>query len=200
MADDDPVRLDTRLAGQIRRYHTWPITGQQTVAEHTWQMLRIYFSVTAKFELHIIHHIQFHDIGEHLTGDAPYPVKSENPQLKEQMDILEQQSLAKQCDYWEAFKPLPLTFEERKFCKQIELIEMAEFGLDQMCLGNKHGFIIANRCLQAVYKMQPPPCHQLVQYVTKRLQLFFQQYKGDQCSPERWWDITLWEELLHDGK
>ena len=80
-----PVRLDARR-WTLRRYHTWPIIGQQTIAEHCWQLMRIYMCVVDKLDIHMIRHIQFHDIGEHFTGDIPYPVKHDNPKLKEPTD------------------------------------------------------------------------------------------------------------------
>ena len=202
MSIDDTVRLDTRLAGQVHRYHTWPITGQQTIAEHTWQMLRIYMCVAERYETHLIYHIVFHDIGEHYTGDIPYPVKSNNPKLKEQMDMLEQRSLATQLDYWNLVPMGTLTDRDKQFVKQIEMVEMAEFGMDQMCLGNIHGTIIANRCLEAVYKIQPPPCSGLIQYVIKRLQLFYRQYNPSvivEHPVEPWWLVDQWRKL-NEGK
>ena len=132
MAQDDPVRLDTRIAGQLRRYHTWPIIGQQTIAEHCWQLMRIYMCVVDKLDIHMIRHIQFHDIGEHFTGDIPYPVKHDNPKLKELIDSIEMRAQVTQLDYWNSFHPIALTDQDRVLFKQIELTEMAEFGLDQM--------------------------------------------------------------------
>jgi 5'-deoxynucleotidase YfbR-like HD superfamily hydrolase len=153
--NDDCVRIDTRLAGQIRRYHTWPITGQQTIAEHCWQILRIYLSVVDDVDPHMVYHIAFHDIGEHYTGDIPYPVKRDNPRLKGEMDFLEQKSQAAQMEYWGSFKQVVLSDYDKKLFKQIEMIEMAEFGIDQMLFGNNHGYIIANRCCKSCIQTHP---------------------------------------------
>src|SRR6516164_2405457 len=100
--DDDSIRLDTRLAGQVRRYHTWPILRGQSIAEHCWQLTRIYLSVAAGTpDVNMLLHIQTHDIGEHFTGDIPYPVKSRHPELKRHMDYLEQMSQVAQTQYWD---------------------------------------------------------------------------------------------------
>ena len=200
MSDDDCVRLDTRLAGQVRRYHTWPIVKEQSIAEHCWQLMRIYLSIVDKIDAHMIRHIIFHDIGEHYTGDIPYPVKRNNPRLKEEMDFLEIKSQNAQMEFWDSFKQVALSAEDRKLFKHIELIEMAEFGLDQMNLGNSHGYVIANRCLEAVYKNQP--CMKLVQYVIKRLRLYYQQQEYAKEIPyteDEWWDYDKWEQF-HDSK
>lgn len=195
MNDDDAVRLDTRLSGQLKRYHTWPIIGQQTIAEHCWQLLRIYCYVSDKIDPHMIYQIAFHDIGETYTGDVPYPVKSDNPQLKALMDMMEQRSVCLQFDYWDAFKQICLTDDDKKLFKHIELVEMAEFGLDQMCLGNQYAFIIADRCLRKVY--QTEPCIRLVLYVIKRINLFHKQHNSEPAgSLGPWWSTTKWHDLL----
>jgi 5'-deoxynucleotidase YfbR-like HD superfamily hydrolase len=196
----DCVRLDTRLAGQVRRYHTWPVVTVQTNAEHCWQILRIYLCIVDQIDPHMINHIAFHDIGEHFTGDIPYPVKKDNPKLKEQIDFLEHRSQATQMEHWNSFRQIVLSDEDKKLFKHIELIEMAEYGMDQMNLGNHYGYIVANRCLEAVYKSQP--CEKLTQYVIKRLQLFFEQchFADHTCEEVEWWWIRSWEKLYANGK
>ena len=198
--DDECVRLDTRLAGQVRRYHTWPIVGQQTIADHCWQLMRIYLAVVIRPDVHMVQHIMFHDVGEHFTGDVPYPVKRDNPTLKIEMEFLELRSQAQQLQYWDSFKPIALLPDEQKLFKQIELIEMAEFGLDQVCLGNSHGMIIADRCLRSVYENKP--CAGLAKYVGRRLILFYRQWRGGlaEDTDEDWWFEANWENLHANGK
>jgi hypothetical protein len=193
-SEDLPVRLDIRLSGNIHRYHTWPTVGQQTIADHSWQILRIYLCVADEIDPHMVQHICFHDIGETYIGDLPYPVKSENHMLKTQLDRMEQVSHHSQLNFWGAFKTCFLTDNDKLLFKQIELIEMAEFGLDQLCLGNSYGLIVANRCLRVVYEQNP--CVRLVEYVKKRLGLFFMQIKFKPIDEKlgEWWNIEKWEE------
>lgn len=194
-----PVRIDTRLAGQVKRYHTWPIIGQQTIAEHTWQLLRIYLAVTEAPDIGVMQFITFHDIGEHSTGDLPYPVKKENPALKELIDTIEWEALDEQLKYWDT-KFAALSQETRYFIKLIEMIEMAEFGLDQMNLGNGHGFIVADRCLKSVFLLKPS-WPRFIKYVTTRLNLFKEQYSvGIGCDLDPWWKEDKWEELSYARK
>lgn len=194
--DDTPVRLDTRLAGQLRRYHTWPVIGQQTVAEHCWQIMRIYLSVVDVPDPHMMYHITFHDIGEHFTGDIPYPVKRDNPQLKEQMEFLEQRSYMTQLEYWGAFHMARLSDYDKKLFKNIELTEMAEFGLDQVCLGNSYAFVIADRCLRSVYNNNPDT--KLIRYIMKRLELFFLQCRNEMEPFGDWWSYAKWHAKLEE--
>jgi hypothetical protein len=191
------VRLDTRLSGQLRRYHTWPVIGQQTVAEHCWQIMRIYLSITDKIDPHMIQYITFHDIGETTIGDLPYPVKSENHDLKKQLDYLEDKSRYLQMGYWGAFRQTFLSDEDKILFKQIELIEMAEFGMDQMCMGNDYAFIVANRCLRKVY--QSEACAPLVVYVIRRIKLFYEQYRNSLNSFNEWWMVAKWNEKITHG-
>lgn len=198
-AEDECVRIDTRLAGQILRYHTWPILKQQTVAEHCWQLIRIYLAVVDVPDPHMVMHMMFHDIGEHAVGDLPYPIKHDNPKLKEQIEMLEHRSYAAQLDYWNSFHQIRLNDEEKIFFKQIELVEMAEFGMDQVSLGNSLGFIIANRCLRSVYEQVPN--QRLCQYIQKRIHLFKKQCRlfYEYQVGDEWWRETKWE-TLHVSK
>jgi 5'-deoxynucleotidase YfbR-like HD superfamily hydrolase len=200
VATDDPVRLDTRLAGQIKRYHNWPTIGTQTIAEHTWNMLRIYMCVTESINPAVVYFITFHDIGEHESGDMPYPIKKNNPDLKEIMDRIEWESLARQFEYWGNTLSMAISKEDRQFVKQIEMMEMAEFGMDQLCLGNNHGFIVADRCLCAVFK-DPTRYLKLIEYIMKRLNLFYKQCLwSDVISGHKfdvWWEVNTWERI-HD--
>jgi HD containing hydrolase-like enzyme len=192
--EDDHIRLDTRLAGQLKRYHTWPIIGQQTIAEHTWQLLRIYFSVIDKPEMRHVYYLMFHDVGELAVGDIPYPVKQNNPILKEEMDWLEHKSLMAQLEYWDAYRMLPLGDDDRTFLKHIELMEMAEFGMDQVILGNDTGLIIADRCLKSIFTSSP--CARLCIYVIMRLGLFTRQRISRLTWEwDKWWIVEQWEGL-----
>jgi 5'-deoxynucleotidase YfbR-like HD superfamily hydrolase len=192
---DECVRIDTRLAGQLKRYHTWPTIRTQTNAEHCWQIMRIYLSVVLEIDVHMMAHMMFHDAGEHFTGDIPFPVKAENPILKEQVDFLEHRAYATQMEYWTSFHQVLLTDADKKLFKDIEIIEMAEFGMDEMCLGNNHGFIIADRCLKKVYGNKPDS--RLVKYIKKRVSLFWDQYKNllaiDHLGD--WWFAPRWDDV-----
>jgi hypothetical protein len=194
---EDIIRLDTRLAGQVQRYHTWPTIRKQTIAEHTWQILRIY-SCVDELNVNTALAIIYHDIGEHYTGDIPYPVKAQNPELKKEMDVLELQSWAAQLTAWEVPHIHALDIADKKFFKLVEIIEMAEFGLDEVCLGNSHGLLIADRCLRHVYKnIAFPACGKearLVTYIVRRLNLFMQQCMNRIVRDGPWWYTNHWED------
>jgi len=197
MSDDKQIRVDTRLAGQVTRYHTWPRIHQQSIAEHSWQLARIYASVVDKIDPNFILHILFHDIGEFYVGDIPYPVKRDIPELKELIDELENDSQEFQLAHWNTIHPDALEQHDSVLFKHIELVEMAEWGMDEFNFGNHHGFVVANRCLRALYEQAP--CNQLINYVIKRLALFYSQNQlnTDACNWD-WWYVRRWRERLND--
>jgi 5'-deoxynucleotidase YfbR-like HD superfamily hydrolase len=189
----DSVLVDTRLAGQVERYHTWPILRRQSVAEHTWQILRIYAAICeGPLNPIIIQHIIFHDVGELQTGDIPYPLKRNNPTLKAEMDNLEYAAVDAQMVYWNTALPVELQPEEKVLVKQMEMLEMAEFGMSEVVLGNQHGWPIANRCLEAIYGQELSPRFRV--YVKTRLRQFFAQLKQDGAVfSEPWWSMQAWQ-------
>jgi hypothetical protein len=202
MADDDNVRIDTRLAGQLTRYHTWPKIHNQSIGEHSWQILRIYSSVVDAIDPGFVLYTVFHDIGEHTTGDMPYPIKRDNPDLQSIMTRLEIGSMLRQMAYWGSIPTHEINSDNMRLFKQIELMEMAEWGMDEVCLGNSHGYTVADRCLRALYGYSP--CQRLCEYVIKRLDLFFKQYqlgvRKEQYELKDHWRITKWKESCNERR
>ena len=126
------VLTNPYFAGQVRRYHTWPVLQQQTVGEHTWQVLRIYDTVWGPIPPHVTRFILWHDAGELVTGDVPFPMKQRNPALREAMAAADELALqgmrAPKCSW--------LTTVEQLRAKAADLCEMWQFGLVERALGN----------------------------------------------------------------
>lgn len=134
------VQQNIRLAGLVRRYHTWPVLHQQTVAEHSWQVMRLYDRIFGCPPAHVFQHILHHDVGEVRTGDIPYPLKSQNETLKKEMDRLETSALA------DMGIDLPtLTDEEHIRFKFCDLLDCAEQGQYEARLGNRYMGIVADQ-------------------------------------------------------
>lgn len=144
-APEDVVRSDQRMAGQVKRYHTWPTITTQNIAEHSWDVMRIIYAIWDPIGITPIpgdvqRHVHAHDCGELRCGDSPYPIKRNNPDLKEIMDRLEGQSLKDQGVY------VPLIPDEWKVRVKIaHTIEMMEFALHELLLGNQYGSYVATR-------------------------------------------------------
>lgn len=152
--DAASMRRDPRLAGRVTRYHTWPRLREQSVGEHTWQLLRILDCVWPSMPVHVWRAVLWHDCGEIATGDVPYPVKQQNHTLQQEMDQLEHAALRRMHDDWLAGRTLvPIAGQERAIVKTCELIEMWEWGLEEARMGNTFGTVVASRCYNAAAEM-----------------------------------------------
>lgn len=147
------LRSDIRMAGRVKRYHTWPHIREQSVAEHTWQLLRIVLCIWPGASRELIHHVMFHDIGELQTGDPPYPIKADNPILKKEMDRLEYSAQREIEDAWQIQKHPEISELERYTFKLAEFIEMWEWGLEETLLGNQFARLVAARCREVAITM-----------------------------------------------
>ncbi len=144
---------DPRTAGDVLRYHTWRTIQQQTNAAHSWQVARILLAIWPSAPREVLIQTLMHDIGEVVSGDLPYPVKRENPDLKAACDRIETAAHLAMCAPWGVPPPQVLTNEARAVIKLAEYLEMAEFGMVEEQLGNVHGTLIVSRCLEAVNEL-----------------------------------------------
>lgn len=135
------VQQNTRLAGLVRRYHTWPALHQQTVAEHTWQVMRLYFEIFGPPSNDMWTFMLWHDVGEIQTGDIPYPVKRSHPNLKQIMDDLEIKALSSM----NVELPTSLTHQEHARFKFCDLLDCAEHGQYEARLGNEYMGVVADQ-------------------------------------------------------
>ena len=144
------VRDDIRLAGRVLRYHTWPHIRQQTVAEHTWQVLRILLVIWPEPSPQLVRYVVGHDVGEITVGDPPYPIKANNPVLKSEMDRLEGEAQDELFREWLLGDVPELTEDERWAFKMAEFIEMWEWGWEEELLGNRFASRVRERCESVV--------------------------------------------------
>ena len=138
-----------RVAGSVERYHTWPTTTRQTVADHTWHVLRIYIQLFGAPDPDVTCAIMFHDAPAELkTGDLPFPIKSANPTLKAEIDKLESEYLESM-----GISTPDLTEEEWASIKICDLLEMHEYAYHEICMGNKYAEPVYSDTLTAVYSI-----------------------------------------------
>lgn len=165
MITRDMVLQSSRLAGDVRRYHTWSVLRPQTNADHTWNCLRIYLQTFKYISPHVTEYIVFHDCGELRTGDLPFPVKMNNPELKRIIDEEEQKCLAGMG------VTLPvLALAEKLRVRYCDLMDMHEYGLLEMRLGNQFAKPIVEdtrKALDALYTQMPAgDCEFVLGYLT----------------------------------
>jgi hypothetical protein len=139
-----------RLAGEVVRYHTWPMHHRQTVGEHTWQVMRIYWQIWGQLPPELTTYFIWHDAGELACGDLPFPVKANNFELKEAMDKLEDQAVEKMA----GGKPNNTLSADMKIrAKACDLIDMHECGLAEVAMGNKFAQPIVDDTLKALERL-----------------------------------------------
>lgn len=131
-----------RMAGRVRRYHTWPtVQRETTVAEHTWQVLRIWFELYGEPSPGITVAILLHDVGEGKTGDLPHMVKREHPDLRAKLVEIEKDyvgELVENIQWSDMPTRVPHVYDWDKLrIKMCDLIEAAEFALDEYHLGSR---------------------------------------------------------------
>lgn len=168
-----PQTTDPRSAGRVTRYHTWERVKEQDVASHTWQLLRILLAIWPDAPRDLLVAVMFHDCGERVTGDLPYPVKSEDPDLKAIMDRKEVAALGAMLPW--GVPPLTLrTSHEADVVKLAEFLEMWEWALDEVALGNRCAVLIRDRCRTAASErmLALPPSSEIrkraVEYINRR--------------------------------
>lgn len=161
--------LDPRRSGQVKRYHVWPHIHDQSCGEHCWQLMRILLAIWPEAPREVLIHIMVHDIGETVAGDLPYPVKADNKDLKAIMDRLENDGHLAMCLPWSLPPPQRLGDEEKNIVKLAEYLEMAEWGMYEIELGNSHDSLVVRRCLEAAAKMAVPEwCRKAAEAYTER--------------------------------
>ena len=134
----DQVLTNPRHAGEVLRYHTWPMHHRQTVGEHTWQVMRIYWQIFGALSPEVSTYIIWHDVGELVTGDLPFPVKKNNPHLKAECDYIEARALEDM-----GIKVAAPTNSAIRV-KLCDLVDMYECGQIEVKMGNAYALPIVN--------------------------------------------------------
>lgn len=162
------ITSDPRRSGSVTRYHTWPRIKEQTVAEHSWNVQRILLSIYPEAPRHLIVHAMVHDLGEVYTGDIPFPVKLRNPELKKIMDDMETSAHLRMCFTWGVPAPIQLSELDKKIFKCADYIEMWEWAMDELSLGNRMAEPVFHRCLDEIEKLNS----QVPDDVSKRMRRY----------------------------
>jgi hypothetical protein len=144
----------SRMAGQVIRFHTWPVHHRQTVGEHTWQVMRIYYQIWGPLPTELTTYFIWHDAGELFTGDIPFPVKRDNPDLKRIMDVLEDIAVEAMLG-GKPHNRLANGLQLR--AKACDLIDMHEAGMAEVIMGNQFAQPIVDDTFAALEKLPLSP-------------------------------------------
>ena len=152
MVTRSDILKNGRYAGCVKRYHTWPTITTQTVACHSWQVLRLYTQIFGPPSTDVTAYILWHDAGELVLGDLPFPVKARNPDLKLACDRIENEAVVAMGGF------IPKLSEVEKVrCKGCDYVEMLEFGLDEVAMGNTFAQPIVDDIKDSLYKLSMSP-------------------------------------------
>jgi 5'-deoxynucleotidase YfbR-like HD superfamily hydrolase len=145
----EQIETSSRLAGEVRRYHTWPVLREQSVASHSWQCLRIHLEIWGPPEPEVFTWILLHDSPEIVTGDPPFGAKGYMSQeQRSALADVEHGALLDQyaTDRHEIVDAAHhLSEEQRRRAKICDLIDMLEFGNLELAMGNTLGGPIVTR-------------------------------------------------------
>lgn len=121
---------DTRRAGTVKRYHTVPTLGEQTLAAHQWGTAMILAYILPGASREALMAALVHDVPEWKYGDTPSPAKRLSEDLRQAMDAAEQSELTRLGLQQNLFK------KEEEALKQADLLELLWYCLEQRRLGN----------------------------------------------------------------
>lgn len=144
------ITKNMRFAGLVKRYHTWPVLREQTNAEHTWHVIRIYDKLFGLPSIDAIRFMMYHDVGEIGPGDAPFPSKRNNPDLKAAHDRVEHETRVALLG---GYADIPVTEQELRRIKICDLVEMWEYGMEEYLKGNNLAVPIVDRTKQIALAM-----------------------------------------------
>lgn len=166
----EQVLTNPRFAGDVRRYHAWPVLQQQTNAAHSFHCLRIWVSIYGPPSPQVTLYFIWHDLGELVLGDLPFPVKANNPLLKQACDAVEKGAVKAM-----GGPEFALTDILKLRTKACDLVEMLEFGVIECLMGNKFGRPIVDDISKAIEALVPKlpkeDLRPITEYVGKVLQL-----------------------------
>lgn len=171
----DNIETDARCGLEVKRYHTWRTIQRQSTGEHSAQVMRILLAIWPTAPRHMLVHCLMHDMGE-MAGDIPFPGKSENPVLRQHMQALEDNYYSSMVERWRApTLENSLLEDERRIFKLAESLEMWEFALTEVNMGNRYAEVVARRMYMAArnYMVELAKHVEIVQrtqdYISRRI-------------------------------
>ena len=140
--------LNVLDGGEVKRYHTMSIIGEQSVASHSWGVAVILNWLKPDISKTAILKALAHDVAEKRTGDMPAPTKWNNPDLAKELSVVEKNiELELGVDY-------ELTEEEHEYFKQSDMFELLMYCVNQRSLGNTNVNVVFSNGVEKLVDMQ----------------------------------------------
>ena len=132
-------------SGRVKRWHAFPIIGEQNVADHSWGVALIVMEIAeSHLSINLMRAAITHDSAELYTGDMPYQTKKRWPQLAGALEICEQDVERAHNIDW------VLTGEQRQILKWADMFELLLFADYQADLGNRNVVEMQRQCYSIV--------------------------------------------------
>lgn len=148
MKDEDLKVLDfIRNGGVTRRYHTWNVIQQQTVAEHSFNVALLVYWLSMDeglklpgIRIPLIMAALTHDMAERVMGDIPAPAKRAMPGLRETWGKFEQDLL----------RGVELDFETELNDEELHILKFADAadGCLYCCRERQMGNILISKVFE----------------------------------------------------
>ena len=120
-------------AGRVKRWHAFPIIGEQTVADHSWGVALIVVEIAEDYlSENLMRAALTHDVAELDTGDIPYGAKRRWPHLAAALDKCETEVEQEYNIDW------TLSQKQREILKWADMFELLMFADAQRNLGNRN--------------------------------------------------------------
>lgn len=154
------VSTDPRMVGCLKRYHTWPVVRERTLAEHSWNVCRVALAIHPSMSRDVLVYALLHDIGEGRAGDPPFPVKREHPEYGRTHAAVEEQAWREMVIPWQLPARPTLGEFEMWVVKLADMIESWETGLEEVMRGNRLAQLIVDRSTGWLRDALTPSVHQ----------------------------------------
>lgn len=165
-------KLDPRLAGDVKRYHTEKVLQGQTTAHHCWNVVRLVLVIFPDASRNLILEALFHDLGEGFAGDTPGPAKWASPDLAKAVNDLEEETRLGMVLPWSVVPELILVPQEAAVLSVADLLDAWEHAMTEVSLGNTYMRIVIQRCVpvlaERVKGCPPGTEHRLAKYMSRR--------------------------------
>jgi 5'-deoxynucleotidase YfbR-like HD superfamily hydrolase len=132
------------MSGLVKRYHTQPTIGEQTVAHHSWGVAMLYDMICPNPTYEGLRECILHDSAELYIGDVPFQTKQAYKSVDSMYKELE--------DFVRKEVDIPDDPKD-PYVKVCDMLELCMFAYYQMTLGNANYKIVFDRGLDYINKM-----------------------------------------------
>jgi hypothetical protein len=130
----DKTRINfVRKGGDVKRFHTFPVIGEQTNGHHQYNVLSLLLILHPDPSMDLIKYITWHDTAEHIFGDVPATATIYDNEFYEKYNKLQEINLCEMAAPIEV-----LSKEDRYWFECLDKLEVYLFAKEQLNLGNKN--------------------------------------------------------------